>query len=185
MGHAIYDPGQEDRPAWNVGRKLGAKRPLLPKQVWAVRFFLEQEHRLRDRALFDLAIDSKLRGCDLVKIKIDELVSGARIRQRAIVVQQKTGRPVQFELLEPARTSLLQWLERRGGALDEYVFPSRTDRLMHIGTRQYARLVGRMGHCHRPAPRGSRHSLAAAHKGSPDLQANWQSAGSADPTRSH
>ena len=71
MGHAIYDRSQEDRPAWNVGRKLGAKRPLLPKQVWAVRFFLEQEHRLRDRALFDLAIDSKLRGCDLVKIKID------------------------------------------------------------------------------------------------------------------
>jgi integrase len=141
MGHAIYDPGQEDRPAWNVGRKLGAKRPLLPKQVWAVRFFLEQEHRLRDRALFDLAIDSKLRGCDLVKIKIDELVSGARIRERAIIVQQKTGRPVQFELLEPARTSLFQWLERRGGSLDEYVFPSRVDRLAHMSTRQYARLV--------------------------------------------
>jgi integrase len=109
--------------------------------VWAVRFFLEQEHRLRDRALFDLAIDSKLRGCDLVKIKIDELVSGARIRQRAIIVQQKTGRPVQFELLEPARTSLLQWLERRGRSLDEYVFPSRCDRLTHMSTRQYARLV--------------------------------------------
>jgi hypothetical protein len=76
MGHAIYDFGEEDRPAWNVGRKLGAKRPLVPKQVWAVRFFLEQEHRFRDRALFDLAIHSKLRGCDLVKIKIDELVSG-------------------------------------------------------------------------------------------------------------
>jgi site-specific recombinase XerC len=86
-----------------------------------VRFFLEQEHRLRDRALFDLAIDSKLRGCDLVKIKIDELVSGARIRQRAIIVQQKTGRPAQFELLEPARTSLFQWLERRGGSVDYYV----------------------------------------------------------------
>lgn len=103
--------------------------------------FLEQEHRLRDRALFDLAIDSKLRGCDPVKIKIDELVSGARIRQRAIIVQQKTGRPVQFELLEPARSSLLQWLERRGGSLDEYVFPSRVDRLTHMSTRQYARLV--------------------------------------------
>jgi hypothetical protein len=71
MGQAIYDPGQEDLPAWNVGCKLGAKRPLLPKQVWAVRFFLEQEHRVHDRALFDLAIDSKLRACDLVKIKID------------------------------------------------------------------------------------------------------------------
>jgi site-specific recombinase XerC len=86
MGHAIYDPGQENRTAWNVGRKLGAKRPLLPKQVRAIRVFLEQEHRLRDRALFELAIDSKLRSCDLVKVKIDELVSGARIRQRAIIV---------------------------------------------------------------------------------------------------
>jgi site-specific recombinase XerD len=140
MGDAIYDPGQENRTAWNVGRKLGAKRPLLPKQVWAIRVFLEQEHRLRDRALFDLAIDSKLRGCDLVKIKTDELVSGARIRQRAII-KQKTCRPVQFEFLEPARTSLLQWLERRGGSLDAYVFPSRTDWLTHMSTRQYARLV--------------------------------------------
>src|SRR4028119_1992287 len=110
MGHAVYDPGQEDRPAWNVGRKLGAKRPLLPKQVWAVRFFLERERRLRDRALFDLAIDSKLRGCDLVKVRIGDLVSGARVRSRGIVIQQKTGRPVQFELLEPARTSILAWL---------------------------------------------------------------------------
>ena len=141
MGHSIYDPGQEDRPAWNVGRKLGSKRPLLPKQVWAVRFWLEQEHRLRDRALFDLAIDSKLRGCDLVKVKIEDLVSGARIRQRALVIQKKTGRPVQFELLASARTSLLQWLERRGGSLVEYVFPSRTDRLAQLSTRQYARLV--------------------------------------------
>lgn len=141
MGHSIYDPGQDDRPAWNVGRKLGAKRALQPKQVWAVRFWLEQKHRVRDRALFDLAIDSKLRGCDLVKIKIEELVTGARIRQRAIVIQQKTGRPVQFELLEPARTSLLQWLERRGGSLEEYVFPSRAGRLSHMSTRQYARLV--------------------------------------------
>ena len=70
MGHSIYDPGQDCRPAWNAGRTLGAKRPLHPKQVWGVRFWLEQEHRLRDRALFDLAIDSKLRGCDLVKVAL-------------------------------------------------------------------------------------------------------------------
>ncbi len=69
MGHSIYDPGQDCRPAWNVGRKLGAKRPLHPKQVWAVRFWLEQKHRL-EPGLFDLAIDSKLRGCDLVRIQI-------------------------------------------------------------------------------------------------------------------
>jgi integrase len=91
--------------------------------------------------MFDLAIDSKLRGCDLVKVRIGDLVSGARIRQRALIIQQKTGRPVQFELLEPARASLLAWLDRRGGGLDDFVFPSRADRFNHISTRQYARLV--------------------------------------------
>jgi integrase len=91
--------------------------------------------------LFDLAIDSKLRGCDLVKVRIGELVSGGRIRNRAIVIQQKTRKPVQFELLEPARASLLAWLDRRGGALDDYAFPSRIDHSDHLSTRQYARLV--------------------------------------------
>jgi len=90
---------------------------------------------------FFLAIDSKLRGCDVVKIRISELVSGGRVRTRATVTQQKTGRPVQFELLEAARSSLEAWLERRGGALDDYAFPSRTNHEKHIGTRQYAMLV--------------------------------------------
>lgn len=80
---------------------------------------------MRDRAMFDLAIDSKLRGCGIVKIKIGDLVRGGQVRSRAIVVQQKTGRPVQFELLEPARNSILAWPERRGGTLDDFVFPSR------------------------------------------------------------
>ena len=86
---------------------VGAKRALKPQQVWAIRFWLDRERRLRDRAMFDLAIDSKLRGCDVVKVKISDLVSGAQIRSRAIVIQQKTGRPVQFEILEPARGSIL------------------------------------------------------------------------------
>ena len=141
MGHSIYDPGQEHRPAWNAGHKLGAKRPLKQKQVWGIRFWLDREGRLRDRALFDLAIDSKLRGCDLVKVRIGDLVTGGRVRARAMVVQQKTRRPVQFELLEPARGSLLAWLECRGGALDDFAFPSRTERDRHLSTRQYARLV--------------------------------------------
>ena len=140
MGHSAYDP-VEQGPAWNAGRKLGAKRPLKPKEIWEIRFMLDREHRLRDRALFDLAIDSKLRGCDLVKIRIGDLVSGGRVRNRAMVIQQKTKRPVQFELLEPARSSLLAWLERRGGSVDSYAFPSRVDRMDHLSTRQYARLV--------------------------------------------
>jgi integrase len=96
---------------------------------------------LRDRALFDLAIDSKVRGCDLVKIKIGDLVAGGEIRARAMVIQQKTGRPVQFEVTSDVRASLFAWLERRGGSPSEHAFPSRLHRNYHMSTRQYARLV--------------------------------------------
>lgn len=93
MGMSEYDPGVADRRTWNAGRNVGAKRALKPRQVWAIRFFLDQHRRIRDRALFDLAVDSKLRGCDVVKVKIGELVVGGEIRNRAIVVQRKTGKP--------------------------------------------------------------------------------------------
>ena len=141
MGYSKYDPAMKARPAWNAGRMVGTKRPLTQKQIWAVRFLLEREGRFRDRALFDLAIDSKLRGCDLVKIKIGDLVSGGEIRTRAIIIQQKTGRPVQFEITADVRSSLLAWLERRGGTLEDYTFPSRVNHEGHLSTRQYARLV--------------------------------------------
>ena len=95
MGYSRFDPAVQGRAAWNAGKTVGTKRPLTQKQIWAIRFFLDREGRLRDRALFDLAIDSKLRGCDLVKIAIGDLVAGSDIRTRAVVVQQKTGRPVQ------------------------------------------------------------------------------------------
>ena len=141
MGHSQYDPVTQNRPAWNAGKTVGTKRPLTQKQIWAVRFFLDREGRLRDRALFDLAIDSKLRGCDLVKIRIADLVSGEEIRTRAIVTQQKTGRPVQFELTADVRASLLNWLGARGGTSNDFAFPSRVDHTGHLSTRQYARLV--------------------------------------------
>ncbi|WP_027160966.1 tyrosine-type recombinase/integrase [Mesorhizobium sp. WSM1293] len=141
MGHSQFDDASRERAAWNAGKQVGTKRPLTQKQIWAVRFYLDRERRIRDRALFDLAIDSKLRGCDLVKIKIRDLVSGPEIRARAIVVQQKTGRPVQFEITSDVRASLLAWLERRCGTVEDYAFPSRVDPASHISTRQYARLV--------------------------------------------
>lgn len=141
MGRSAFDPAGQHRAPWNAGRTVGSKRALKQKEVWAVRFWLDQEQRLRDRALFDLAIDSKLRGCDLVRVRIGDLVSGGQVRHRALVVQRKTGRPVQFEILEPARTTLLSWLERRGGSVDQYAFPSRLDVTAHLSTRQYARLV--------------------------------------------
>ena len=118
MGHSEHDPAFKDRDRGTLGGSSAPSGPS-PQQVWAIRFWLDREQRVRDRAMFDLAIDSKLRGCDIVKVRIGELVSGDHIRFRAIVVQRKTGRPVQFELLEPARTSIFAWLECRRGALDE------------------------------------------------------------------
>lgn len=117
------------------------KRALKQQQVWVIRFWLAQLRRLRDRALFDFAIDSKLRDCDVVKVRIGDVVLGGRVRDRATVVQQKTKCPVQFELTETARKTVRAWLERRGGTLNDFVFPSRNDYMGHISTRQYARLV--------------------------------------------
>ncbi len=141
MGHSDLDPAVHDRRPWNAGQNVGAKRPLKPRDIWAIRFFLDEHRRLRDRALFDLAIDSKLRGCDLVKLRIGDVLSAGQIRNRATVVQQKTGRPVQFEIMTEARKSLNNWLERRGHNILDFIFPSRIDYLGHLSTRQYARLV--------------------------------------------
>jgi integrase len=127
---------------WNKERLVGPKPPLKPKQVWAIRLHLQRDKRIRDLAMFDLAIDSKLRGCDLVRLKIGQLVANATVRHRATIVQQKTQQPVQFELTEQTRESLLAWLTHRGGAIDAYVFPSRARRGEHLSTRQYARMVG-------------------------------------------
>ena len=129
-------------PPWNKGALVGPKPPLKPKQVWSIRLTLQRDERLRDLAMFDLAIDSKLRGCDLVKLKIGEVIIGAAARHRAMVVQQKTRKPAQFELTEQTRDSLIAWLTRRDGGLQDSVFPWRTDAQDHISTRQYARLVG-------------------------------------------
>ena len=107
MGHSSMDPAFHELRPWNEGRVIGAKRALKPQQVWAIRFWLDQHRRLRDRALFDFAIDSKLRGCDVVKVRIGDIAVGGRVRDRAVVVQQNTKRPVQFELVEPARKTLL------------------------------------------------------------------------------
>ncbi|WP_170608129.1 tyrosine-type recombinase/integrase [Ruegeria arenilitoris] len=129
------------RPPWNKGRLIGQKRPLLAKQVWAVRARLELSGNLRDLALFNLAIDSKLRGCDLVRLNVADLVIGDRVRERVTVVQSKTQRPVQFEVSENTRESIWTWVccpEMLGCT---FLFPSRFHERPHISTRQYARLV--------------------------------------------
>jgi integrase len=118
-----------------------SETPLLPRQVWAIRARLELAGDLRDLALFNLAIDSKLRGCDLVRLRVADLVVGGAVRDRVSVIQSKTGRPVQFEVSENTRTSLLAWADSPGMCGCEHLFPSRVHDSPHLSTRQYTRLV--------------------------------------------
>lgn len=129
------------RRAWNQGRLVGPKPPLKPRHIWALRTRLDLDHRVRDLALFNCAIDSKLRGSDLVKLTVADISTAGRIKSRAAVVQKKTGRPVPFEITEVTRQALSAWLERRGHRDDPWLFPSRAHPGDHICTRQYARLV--------------------------------------------
>jgi integrase len=110
---------------WNKGRITGQKRPLKPKDVWAIRVRLQLEHRARDLALFNLAIDSKLRGCDLVRLQVDDVCAGDRVRDRTTVIQKKTSRPVQFEITEQTRASIKAWLPKVDATNGTYLFPSR------------------------------------------------------------
>jgi integrase len=143
---AIMDPGSRPslRPKdvpWNGGRLIGQKRPLKPKDVWAIRVRLQLEHRKRDLALFNLAIDSKLRGCDLVRLQVDDVCAGGRVRDRATVIQKKTGRPVQFEITEQTRASIQDWLSKVDARSGPYLFPNRFRAQPHLSTRLYARIV--------------------------------------------
>ncbi len=104
---------EQVRHAWNSGLLVGPKPPLKPKDIWAIRAQLRHQHRIRDLALFNLAIDSKLRGCDLVHLRVADVVLAGSVRPRASVVQSKTGRPVVFELTEASRESVQGWLRVR------------------------------------------------------------------------
>lgn len=120
---------------------VGAKLPLRPMHVWAIRVRLQIERRIRDLALFDIALDSKLRGCDVVALRLPDVTAAGALRRRAIVIQQKTGRPVHFEITEQTRRSLADWLKVRREDADGWLFPSRLIGGAHLSTRQYFRLV--------------------------------------------
>ncbi len=126
--------------AWNKGRIIGQKRPLLPKQVSAIRARLELSGYLRDLALFNVAIDSKLRGCDLVKLAAADLVKDDRVRERVSIVQSKTKKPVQFEVTENTRDTVIAWVRSPEMIGCRFMFPSRFHDRPHISTRQYGRL---------------------------------------------
>ena len=116
-------PSVPRRDPWNKGRLLGQKRPLKPKDVWSIRVRLQMERRARNLALFNLAIDSKLRGCDLVRLQVDDVsAGGGRIRDRATIVQKKTGRPVQFEITEQTRAAIQAWLADIRSRNTRYLF---------------------------------------------------------------
>lgn len=129
------------RPAWNKGRIVGQKRPLLPKHVWAIRVHLEIAGNHRDLALFNLVIDSKLRGCDLVCLKVADVFAAGQVKERASIIQSKTQKPVRFEITEETRKSLLRWIGKPLMTGTEYLWPGRFHDRLHISTRQYARLV--------------------------------------------
>lgn len=134
---------QTSRPRvpWNKGKLVGQKAPFKLKEVWAIRVWLQLEHRTRELALFDLGLDSKLRSCDLVKLRVRDICHGDRVAARATVMQQKTSRPVQFEITEQTRTAVADWMKTRNLHSEDYLFPSRVHNCPHLGTRQYARIV--------------------------------------------
>ncbi|UPL23371.1 tyrosine-type recombinase/integrase [Alcaligenes faecalis] len=126
---------------WNKGRFVGQKAPLKLKEIWAIRIRLQLSEKLRDLALFNLVIDSKLRGCDLVSVRVCDISQGKSIYPRAIVMQRKTHRPVQFEITELTRQSMAAWIDLARLASDNYLFPSRVAKSPHLSTRQCARIV--------------------------------------------
>jgi integrase len=117
-------PAHRCRRPWNKGLLIGQKKPLEPKHVWSIRVRLEIARSKRDLAIFNLAIDSKLRACDLVKLRLDDICSGANVRHRATIVQKKTGRPVQFEITDQSKNSVEAWLPMLRASGSQYLFPS-------------------------------------------------------------
>ena len=125
----------QHREPWNKGKLVGQKPPLKPREIWAIRIHLQNAHKVRDLAMFNLAIDSKLRGCDLVNLRFRDITHGNQILARAMVVQRKTQRPVQFELTEPTRSAVAAWIEKVHLNPEQYLFPSRLASSPHVSTR--------------------------------------------------
>ena len=126
---------------WNKGKLVGQKVPLKLKEIWAIRIHLQISKKYRDLALFNLAIDSKLRACDLLKLKVSDISLGHHVASRAMVMQQKTGQPVQFEITEQTRQAAAEWIRLANLGSADHLFRSRINQSPHLSTRQYARIV--------------------------------------------
>jgi integrase len=136
-------PASQGRMPWNKGKLTGAKPPLRPKDVWSIRTKLQIEGRARDLVMFNLAIDSKLRGCDVVAIRVEDVAAGGYAGDRATVRQKKTGRPVRFELSELTRQAIDDYLKAANKRPGEFMFTGRRGREASMTTRQYTRLVSK------------------------------------------
>jgi len=161
----------------NKGKLVGQKPPLKLREIWAIRTRLQVAGRTREIALFNLAIDSKLRGCYLVRLRVRDVAHGAHVLSRASVEQQKTQQPVRFELTEQTREAVAAWIAEAKLSAGDYLFPSRQHQSLHLSTRQYARIVKRVD---QPAWRrstGVRDTLASPHQGDPDLSPDEEPAG--------
>jgi len=134
-------PAKPPRIPWNKGKLVGAKPPLRPSHVWSIRTKLQIEGKKRDLALFNLAIDSKLRGCDVVAVRVDDVAPSGYAMDRATIRQKKTGRPVRFELTEQTRQALDEYLRLTGRTAGQFLFAGRGNAERGLTTRQYARLV--------------------------------------------
>ena len=129
------------RVPWNKGKLIGQKLPLSMQEIWTVRMRLQSIGNLRDLALFNLAIDSKLRACDLLSLRVSDVASGKEVQSRAIIRQKKTKRPVRFEITARTRKSLEDWIEAASLTENAFLFPSRLRKSPHLSLRQYARIV--------------------------------------------
>src|SRR6202521_5879053 len=134
-------PDTPKRKPWNKGKLIGAKPPLRPKHVWSIRTKLQVGGRARDLAMFNLAIDSKLRGCDVVALKVEDVAPSGYSVDRATVRQKKTGQPVRFELTEQTRQAVDDYLRHAGKKPGEFMFSGRRGPGRSMTTRQYSRLV--------------------------------------------
>ncbi len=126
---------------WNKNKIIGQKRPLKISQIWGIRIRLELTNNIRDLALFNLALDSKLRGCDLLALKVKDVAHGSIMQSRAIITQKKTGSPVQFEITSNTRKSLTKLIKLAQLTSDDYIFKSRISSSEHLSTRQYNRIL--------------------------------------------
>ena len=139
----LFTKHKVKRIPWNKGKLIGQKLPLKPEQVWAIRIHLEMDNKIRDLALFNLALDSKLRGCDLVKLTVKDVSIGNEIKSRSCVLQQKTKQRVKFEITSKTQNALAAWIDHIGLCSMDYLFPSCIHSGGHLSTQQYARIVNK------------------------------------------